>query len=58
MLFNYILQYIPNFRLEFLYHLLCVLDIVSGTVGYKLLHNERLKQLDCHFLRQTALINL
>ena len=58
MLFNYILQYIPNLRLELLHHLLCVLDIVSGAIGNKLLHNERLKQLNSHFLWQTTLINL
>ena len=40
------------------YHLLRILDVVSSAVCYQLLHNEGLEQLDRHFLRQTALINL
>ena len=51
-------QRIPNLRLATLYHLLCGLDIGSLSGLYQTLHNKRLKQLDCHFLRQTALINL
>ena len=58
MLFNNILQHIPNFRLETLYHLLRVLDIVCGSVGDKLFHNKRLEQLNRHLLRKAALVNL
>ena len=31
---------------------------MCSTVGNQLFHNERFEQLDCHFFRQTALVNL
>ena len=59
MLFDDVFQYIPYLRLYLtLYHFLCALDVVRGTVLYQLLHNEGLEQLDGHLLRKTALINL
>ena len=59
MLFDDVFQYIPYLRLYLtLYHFLCALDVVRGTVLYQLLHNEGLEQLDGHLLRETALINL
>ena len=58
MLLDHFFQNIPYFRLETFYHLLSVLDIVSGPVLHQLLHNERLEQLDGHLFGQTALIDL
>ena len=58
MLFDNVFQYIPYFRLYFLDHFLCVFDVVCSTVGNQLFHNERFEQLDCHFFRQTTLVNL
>ena len=58
MLFDDILEYIPHLGLQTLYHLLCALDVVSGSVLNKLLHIERLEQLDRHLLRKTALVDL
>jgi len=58
MLFDNVLEDIPDARLQTLDHLLCRLDVVRGTVLYKLLHNERLEQLDRHLFRQAALIDL
>ena len=58
MLLNHILQHIPNLRLQALHHLLGVLNVVGGSVGYQLFHYEGLKQLNGHFLGQTALVNL
>ena len=58
MLFDDVLEHIPDLSLKSLDHLLRTLDIMSGSVCNKLLHDERLEQLDCHFLRKTALVNL
>ena len=57
-LFDDFLEHIPYLRLESLYHLLCILYIVSCTVCHKFFHNKRLEQLDRHLFRKTALINL
>ena len=58
MLLNNILQHIPNLHLKPLHHLLGVLNVVGSSVGHQLFHNKRLKQLNRHLLRKTALINL
>ena len=57
MLSDNLLQNIPNLCLQSFYHSLSGFDVVSQTILYQLLHYKGLKQLDCHFLRQTALIN-
>ena len=56
MFFDNIFQYIPNFCLKTFYHLLGRLNVVCNASGYEFFHDERLEQLDSHFLRQTALI--
>ena len=58
MFFDNIFQYIPYFRLKFLYHFLGILDVVGSSVCNKLFHNERFEKLDCHFFRKTTLIDL
>ena len=58
MLFDDVLENVPYLRLEFLDHFLCIFDVMCSAVGNQLFHNERFKQLDCHFFRQTALVNL
>ena len=58
MLFNYVLQHIPHCRLKALYHLFGVLDVRSVLLCNQLLHNERLKELNGHLLRKTALVDL
>ena len=57
MLLDNLFENIPHLRLQTLYHLLRVFDIVRCAICHQLLHNERLEQLDRHFLRQTALVN-
>ena len=37
---------------------LCTLDVVAEILFNKLLHNEGLEKLKCHFLRKTTLIKL
>ena len=58
MLLDDILQHIPYLWLQPLHHLLGILYIVGGSVGYKLLHYKGLEQLDGHFLGKSALVNL
>ena len=58
MILDDILQDIPDARLKPFHHLLGILDIMADVSGYKLLHDERLEQLDCHLLRNTTLIDL
>ena len=58
MLFDNILQNVPHLRLKTLYHLLCIFDIVSRSIGNQLFHNKGLEQLDRHLLGETALVNL
>ena len=58
MLFDYILQHVPNLRLQLLHHLFGVFNIVGGAVGHQLLHNEGLEQLNGHLFGQTALVDL
>ena len=57
MLSDNLLQNIPNLCLQSFYHSLSGFDVVSQAILYQLLHYKGLKQLDCHFLRQTALID-
>ena len=57
MLFDDILKYVPYLGLQTFHHLLRALDVVRGSVLYKLLHNERLEQLDGHLLRKTTLVD-
>ena len=52
------LECVPNLRLAALDHLLRGLDVGGLTLLYQALHDKRLEQLDCHFLRQAALIDL
>ena len=58
MFFDNIFQYVPDFRLKTFDHLLGRLNIVSQSAGNQFFHYERFKQLNGHFLWQTALINL
>ena len=58
MLFDDFLEHVPYLRFQTLYTLLCTFNIMRNTVCNQFFHNKRFKQLDCHFLRQTALINL
>ena len=58
MLFNYILQHVPDLGLQALHHLFRVFNVMGGSVGYQFLHNKGLEQLDGHFLGKTALIDL
>ena len=57
MLLDNIFQYIPDLGLEPFHHALCGFDVVRQPVLNQLFHYKRLEQLDCHFLRQTALVN-
>ena len=57
-LFDHFLEHIPYLWLQPLNHLLRIFYIVRCPVRYEFFHHERLKQLDCHLFRQTALIDL
>ena len=58
MLCDYILKDIPDFAFKAFDHLLGALNIVCCSAADKLLHDKRLKELDRHLLRKTALVNL
>ena len=59
MLFDNLFQHIPYLGLYLtLYHFLRALDIMGSAVLHQFLHYEGFEQLDSHFLRQTALVNL
>ena len=58
MLLDDVLQHIPYLGLQPFHHLLGILYIVGGSVGYQLLHYKGLEQLNGHFLGKSALVNL
>ena len=58
MLFDYFFQNIPYFRLKSFYHLLSIFNIVCCSVLNQFFHNKWFEQLDCHFFRQTTLVDL
>ncbi len=58
MLFDNILQNVPYLGASLFHHALGGLHIVCQLAGNELLHDERLEQLQRHFLGQTALIEL
>ena len=53
-----VFQRVPDLRLALIDLLLGALDVVGDAVLDKLLHHKGTKQLDCHFLRHAALIEL
>ena len=53
-----VLEHVPYLGLCALDHLLGGLDVGCGAVLDQLLHDEGLEQLESHFLRQTALVDL
>ena len=57
MLLDHFLKDIPNLRLQLLYHLFGIFNVMCSAVGYQLFHYERLEQLDSHLLWQTTLID-
>ena len=58
MFFDDFFQNIPDLRLNALYHTFGRLNIADDAVINKLLHDKGLKELQRHFLRQTALMQL
>ena len=58
MLFDDAFQYVPDFRSYFFHHSLGALDVVSIALLNQLFHYERLEQLESHFLRKSALVEL
>ena len=48
---------IPYFRCELVHFLAGHLQVVRHAAGDELMHDERLEQFHCHFLRQAALIH-
>ena len=58
MLADNLFQDIPDFRPLLLHHLLRGLDRRGHAVEFELLVDERLEQLERHFLRQAALVQL
>ncbi len=58
MLFDHLLQRIPDFRTHPLNHSLCGFDIARRAVIYQRLHYEWLEQLERHFLWKTTLMKL
>ena len=53
-----ILESVPHLGALLVHHLLGGLDVVGNAVFHQLLHDEGAEQLDGHFLRHTALIDL
>jgi len=58
MLADHLFQDVPDFRAGLLDHLLGKLDGGGQALGFELAENERLEQLERHFLRQAALVQL
>src|SRR5437588_285527 len=58
MLANHVFQDVPNDGLLLLHHFLGLLDGGAVALGFKLVIDERLEELERHFLRQTALVEL
>ena len=58
MLFDHILQRVPDLRALLVDHLLGGLDVVGNAVLHELLHYEGAEQLDGHFLGHAALVDL
>ena len=52
------IERVPDLGAALIDHLLGGLDVVGGAVLDELLHNEGAEQLECHFLRHTALVDL
>ncbi|MNJ44167.1 hypothetical protein D3C77_392060 [compost metagenome] len=57
MLSNYFFKHIPYFRTDALNFTFSALDVMSQAFIDQFLHHERLEQLQCHFLRQAALVH-
>ena len=57
MFLDHLFQHIPYLRIQSLYQLLGIFDILADSLGYQLFHYKRLEQFNCHFLGQTTLIN-
>ena len=55
---NYVFENVPHLWATTLNHALCTLDVLSKLKINKALHYERLEELKCHQLRQTALVQL
>ena len=55
---NNVFKCVPNLWLSSVYLFPCRLDVDSRIGVNKSFHNERLEQLESHFLWQTALIHL
>ena len=62
MLFDYVFERIPNASVC---RIVCAVDLLLSVLNvgclahfYKSLDNKRLEELDCHLLRQTALVDL
>ena len=58
MFFDNILQNIPDLRPHAIYHFPRTFDILRFPIIDELPHYKRLKQLERHFFRETALIDL
>ena len=58
MLLDDVFEDIPDFWTRALHHALCALDVVRSARSDELLHDERLEELECHDLRQAALVQL
>src|SRR5690606_10321907 len=50
--------HVPHLRARTLDHALCALDVLRVAQVDKALDHERLEQLECHLLGQTALVEL
>ena len=55
---NHFVENVPHFRTHAFHHALRALDVVRLTAVDELLHHERLEELERHFLRQAALVQL
>ena len=58
MLLDDILKHVPDLGACALDHALCRLDVVGSAVRLQFFHDKGLEELECHFLRQAALVEL
>ena len=58
MLLNDIFQSVPDLCTLLVHHLFRGFDVVGYSVIHEFFHNKRAEQLDRHFLRDTALVDL
>ncbi|MPM68860.1 hypothetical protein SDC9_115795 [bioreactor metagenome] len=58
MILNDLFQHAPDRLIDAFNHALCALDVLRKSALDELFHDERLKELQRHFLGEAALVHL